>query len=83
MITCPFCGPRAETEFTYAGPDMGRRPADASGGSDEEWVQALIVPPNPVGPVVEHWRHSKGCGAWVTITRDTRTHEVLEPGDDG
>jgi heterotetrameric sarcosine oxidase delta subunit len=83
LIPCPFCGPRQETEFTYAGPDMGLRPEDAGALSSEDWVRALTVPPNPLGPVREHWRHSRGCGAWVTIRRDTRTHDILRPDDDG
>lgn len=78
LIPCPFCGRRPETEFTYAGPDMGPRDDDPSRFSDVQWVQALTVPPNPLGPVSEHWRHSKGCGAWVTIRRDTRTHEIFK-----
>lgn len=82
LIPCPFCGPRIETEFTYAGPDMGTRPADPSALDDTDWITALTVPPNPVGPVTEHWRHTKGCGGWVTIRRDTRTHEILGHSDD-
>lgn len=60
LIPCPFGGPRAETEFTYAGPDMGPR-GDPDTASDDDWVHGLTVPPNPLGPVTEHWRRAKGC----------------------
>lgn len=76
LIPCPFCGPRSETEFAYGGPDTGPRP-DPGGLDDSQWVRHLTVPPNPHGPVSEHWRHARGCGAWVTIRRDTRTHRIL------
>ena len=26
LITCPFCGPRSETEFSYGGPAVPARP---------------------------------------------------------
>lgn len=80
LIPCPFCGPRPETEFAYGGPDMGARAQDPNSFDEAAWVHALTIPPNPLGPVREHWRHTKGCGSWVTITRDTRTHVIVEDG---
>ena len=76
IIPCPFCGPRDESEFAYCGPKFARRPEDAGAIESEEWVENLTVPPNPVGPVLEHWRHVRGCGAWVLIERDTMTHDM-------
>lgn len=75
-IPCPFCGPRSESEFAYCGPKTNRRPEDPAAMSASEWVEHLTVPPNPVGPVLEHWWHVRGCGAWVLIERDTATHEL-------
>jgi len=83
LIRCPFCGPRSETEFAYGGPAAGPRPEDAGKVSDADWVDWLTVPPNPMGPVEERWWHARGCGRWLTVTRDTRTHEIRAVRDGG
>ena len=75
-INCPFCGLRDEREFTYGGPCAPRRPETAAELGDEEWIDYLTCPHNPVGIVREWWWHSKGCGEWVQIARDTKTHET-------
>jgi len=81
LIPCPFCGPRNEAEFAYGGPVKPARP-DPAQVSDAEWVAYLTQAPNPLGPVQERWWHVKGCGTWLTIWRDTRTHDIVEgPGD--
>lgn len=77
LIPCPFCGKRNETEFVYGGPVGPKRP-DPATATDTAWVEYLTVVPNPVGPVEERWWHVKGCGMWLTIWRDTRTHEIVE-----
>lgn len=77
VIPCPFCGPRNESEFVYGGPVKPRRPEDPAALSDAAWVDYLTVPPNPQGPLPETWWHLRGCGRWVTVTRDTVTHEIL------
>ncbi len=76
LITCPFCGPRAETEFTYGGPAKPRRPEAPDEMSDTGWVDYLTVVPNPMGPVAERWQHAKGCGRWMILHRDTVTHDI-------
>lgn len=82
-IPCPFCGPRNETEFQFGGPVKPDRP-DPNVVSEEEWTAYLTRVPNPLGPVQERWWHVKGCGTWLTIWRDTRTHDILEgPPDAG
>jgi len=75
-ITCPFCGPRNESEFIHGGPVRAKRPQSPEELSDEQWIEYLTVTENPLGPVLEKWWHVRGCGEWVTIERDTRTHEV-------
>jgi len=82
-IPCPFCGPRNESEFMHGGPAKKPRPNDPAGVSDEEWVDYLTVPPNPMGPVLEKWWHVRGCGRWVTIERDTVTHALISNADTG
>ncbi len=76
-IPCPFCGLRNEVEFAYGGPVTQDRP-DPNAVSEEEWVAYLTQTPNPLGPVEERWWHVKGCGSWLTIWRDTRTHDIVE-----
>ena len=76
LITCPFCGPRSETEFAYGGPVVEKRPDAPEALSDEDWIDFLTVVPNPMGPVQEKWWHAKGCGGWLTLERDTVTHDI-------
>ena len=77
QIPCPFCGPRNESEFSYGGPVRRDRPNPQT-TTDEDWVEYLTVVPNPLGPVRERWWHVKGCGTWLTIWRDTLTHDIVE-----
>ena len=77
-IPCPFCGPRNETEFAHGGPLKARRPDDAAAFDEQAWIEYLTVPDNPLGPVRERWWHVRGCGQWFTITRDTRTHDLID-----
>lgn len=76
-ISCPFCGARSESEFVYGGPVAADRP-DPNAVTDAEWVEYLTIVPNPLGPVQEKWWHARGCGEWLTIWRDTRTHDIVE-----
>jgi heterotetrameric sarcosine oxidase delta subunit len=76
-INCPFCGARNESEFVFGGPVGGDR-IDPNTSTDAEWVEYLTILPNPLGPVQERWWHVRGCGAWLAIWRDTRTHKILE-----
>jgi heterotetrameric sarcosine oxidase delta subunit len=80
LITCPFCGERAETEFNYGGPVGPDRP-DAKTCSEEVWRDYLLNVPNPAGPVNERWWHARGCGDWFTIWRNTVTHDITEGPD--
>jgi len=81
LIPCPFCGPRAETEFVYGGPATATRPDPPEAIDDAGWVDWLTVPENGPRPVPEHWCHARGCGLWLTVVRDTATHEILEVRD--
>lgn len=81
LIPCPYCGKRNESEFIYGGPVGAKRP-DPNAVNDAEWVEYLTVTPNPQGPVQEKWWHARGCGEWLVIWRDTRTHDIMEAPDD-
>ena len=82
LISCPHCGPRNESEFQYGGPARIARPDSSNGDTDamddEQWVDYITVPNNPMGPVDEKWWHVRGCGAWLTLSRDTVTHLIAE-----
>ena len=33
---------------------------------------------NAAGVLRELWQHTMGCGAWLVVTRNTITHEILD-----
>ena len=75
-IACPWCGPRAEIEFSCGGAAHGRYPADPHAFSDAEWAAYLWVRENPKGDHAERWCHAAGCRRWFNAVRDTVTHEI-------
>ena len=77
VITCPFCGPRDEREFINGGPEKLKRAITTDVLSDADWVDFLVVTPNPLGPVTEEWWHVMGCSQWFSVTRNTMTHELI------
>ncbi|MGO4907657.1 sarcosine oxidase subunit delta [Pseudorhodobacter sp. W20_MBD10_FR17] len=74
-ITCPLCGPRDRREFYYYGSeDYLMRPA----GEDFDAIDAhLHLRDNVAGVARDLWYHEMGCAAWLSVTRNTVTHEVL------
>jgi methylglutamate dehydrogenase subunit B len=88
-IECCYCGSRGNEEFAYLGDATVVRPdGDPSQPLDaaarERWHDYVYLRDNPAGPHRELWQHVAGCRAWLVVTRDTRTHEVLrvEPARD-
>ncbi len=75
-ITCPFCGARDHSEFTYGGDATIAYP-DLS-ASTEEWFAAIYLRDNPKGPHRERWHHVEGCRMWLVVERDTVTHEITD-----
>lgn len=74
-IPCPFCGLRDLDEFEYGGDARVAWPAlDADA---EHWSAATYLRDDPAGRHVELWRHARGCGLWLRVERDTRTHEIF------
>jgi sarcosine oxidase subunit delta len=76
IITCPHCGARDHSEFTYNG-DAGRKRPDDRIGDGEAWYDYVFTRPNPRGPMKEYWHHVQGCRQWLIVERDTLTHEIL------
>lgn len=75
-ITCPLCGARDRREFYYKGAAVALdRPAPEAGAA--VWDDYLHLRDNPAGQTRELWYHESGCSAWLVVTRNTVTHEVL------
>ena len=76
-IHCPHCGLRDSREFTYRGAAVGAERPEPEASADI-WDDFVHLRANPAGPTRELWYHEFGCAAWVVVTRDTTTHEVLD-----
>ncbi len=74
-IPCPYCGPRAQVEFTYGGDATLRRPGAAA--PESEWAEFVYTRANPCGVHEEWWHHAAGCRSWIRVRRDTLTHRIL------
>ena len=73
LIPCPHCGLRPKEEFTIKGEALPRPAPDA--GSDA-WLDYIYLRDNPRGAYREYWHHTSGCRRWLTVERDTATHEI-------
>jgi sarcosine oxidase subunit delta len=76
LITCPYCGPRAEIEFRCGGEGHITRPGPHDSVSDETWANYLFYRANPKGEHCERWIHTGGCGRWFNVMRHTVTHHI-------
>ena len=74
-ITCPVCGLRDETEFSYGGDATVLRPAHDEANADV-WFDFVFLRDNPRGPHREYWHHVHGCRQWLVVERDTLTHKI-------
>ena len=76
-ISCPLCGERDRREFYYVGDAvLTNRPAPEA--DDATWDDYLHNRTNPAGVTRDLWYHESGCSAWIVVTRNTVTHDVLE-----
>ncbi len=76
QINCPWCGPRDQSEFGYAGEAHIKRPENPDDLSDSEWVDNLFMRTNPHGRHFEQWVHSHGCRQYFNVVRDTVTYRI-------
>ncbi len=76
LIKCPWCGERAETEFSYGGEAGIKRPLEPDKLTDEEWADYLFNRSNPKGAHHELWNHAGGCRRWFEAERDTVTYRI-------
>ena len=77
LITCPHCGPRNCAEFRYLGEQKVRPAPDAD---PLLWRVYLYGHANPAGWTTEGWWHGTGCGAFLTVERNTLTNEIRSVG---
>ncbi|MCV3240938.1 sarcosine oxidase subunit delta family protein [Mesorhizobium sp. ZC-5] len=75
LISCPYCGPRDLSEFTYQGDGNRTRPDPAS-TDQQAWNAYVYDRVNTAGDHHEIWQHSGGCRAHLMVTRNTLTHKV-------
>lgn len=71
QIHCPWCGLRAESEFSYGGEGGIVRPSHPDTLTDAQWGDYLFMRKNTKGLHHEQWRHISGCGRWFNALRDT------------
>lgn len=80
LITCPHCGPRNSSEFSYSGITKPR----PNGSPDPaEWRRYLYEQDNVAGWAKERWFHVNGCRRFLDIERNTITNEITSITDAG
>lgn len=75
-LPCPVCGERDLREFTCKGAADALHRPDPDAGMDA-WDSYMHLRDNPAGTAKELWFHRAGCFAWLVVTRNTVTHEVI------
>lgn len=87
LIECPWCGERAESEFSCGGEADISRPLKPDSLTDAEWADYLFMRKNTRGDYRELWTHTHGCRRWFGIERNTQSYKIdrsyLLPGTPG
>ena len=76
VFSCPFCGPRDETEFHFVSEEGKSRPNTSDHVPAEEWAHYLYTQRNELGHVREIWMH-KTCAELFVLERDSLTMKVV------
>ena len=76
-IACPHCGPRGLDEFLYTQDAAVTRPQDGGAAPAQDWVDYVYMRENARGARREYWYHQAGCHAWLVITRDVSSHQII------
>jgi heterotetrameric sarcosine oxidase delta subunit len=74
LINCPNCGPRTVYEFKFGGERKVQPGADAGA---KDWRHYFYFNRNVNGVNDEWWYHAGGCRAWLRVSRNTATNEVI------
>ena len=75
LLTCPWCGARDETEYSYGGEAHIIRPPRPAELSDDQWADYLFMRSNPKGTHHERWVHSQGCRRWFNWPIESHTNK--------
>lgn len=67
-LTCPNCGKRSVSEFTFKSEFKDRPASDAD---FTEWADYVYFRENNRGRQTEWWYHRRGCQSWFLVERDT------------
>lgn len=78
LIPCPYCGPRAESEFHYGGEAHIARPQPHSPPTPHALAETLYMRQNKKGVMAERWHHRYGCGQFFNALRDTMSDQFLD-----
>ena len=76
-ICCPCCGDRDLREFVYLGDASLKRPDPNAPDALEQFTAYVYQRDNTAGAHRDFWYHSAGCHAWLVVTRNTLTHEII------
>lgn len=76
VIDCPNCGPRDQSEFTYAGEAHIARPTETENMTDAQWAEFVFMRTNTKGLFAERWWHATGCRKFFNMLRNTATDEI-------
>lgn len=78
IIPHPLLGPRDAAEFVYKGDaSLLNRPDPEGPDAETKFYEYAYLRANPAGVHQELWFHEQGDRSWLVVTRDTRTHEIL------
>ena len=75
LITCPYCGPRDSSEYSYQG-DANRTRPDPVSTDRAAWNAYVYDRVNTAGDHREFWQHAGGCRAHLVVVRNTLTHHI-------
>lgn len=75
-IPCPYCGVRDVSEFVTIGEASTSRPNVDSPDAARQFFDYAYLRDNPAGRSQELWYHAQGCRSWLSVVRDTRTHQI-------
>lgn len=75
LVHCPWCGDRAEIEFSYGGEADIVRPVEGDKLDDRQWGDYVFMRTNTMGLHREQWYHAHGCRKWFMAERNTVTYE--------
>ncbi len=79
IIPHPILGPRDAQEFTYLGDAaLIDRPDGMADDAADAFHDYLYLRDNPAGLHRELWFHEQGDRSWLVVTRDTRSHAIMQ-----